>query len=513
MNPPFHFAGATFDPDRGELAAGGTVVSLRPRTGEVLRCLLEQPRAVLAKDALISRVWADLVVTENSLAQCIREIRRALGDADESLVRTVPRRGYLLDADVSRAASEADRAGPSPTDDRRLSIVVLPFADLGGDPDQEYFAAGLAEDLTTDLGRIPSAFVISRETANAYRGTPIDLRAIGRELGVRYAVEGSVRRMGDEVVVNLALCDARSASRLWAERFEGSRAQLQALQRSMLGRVAQDLYAELYHAEARRIEQLADPDAQDLAMRAHHLHYRLTRESNSLAHELALRAVKRDPRCWLGWRTLASCHIGDIAMRWTGSPAESLDAAEEGASRARAIDPEAVGASWGIVLVYRERFEEAIEELDRQIAINPNIPPFHQWKGIAHILAGRPELALSPLHEAVRIGSRDPRLSTYLRNIAVAHLHLHGDERALVFAERSVRVPGVFSRSYETLAAAYGCCGMLDEGRAAVAELLERWPRYTISAHRAEQISHRPAFVAQRERYLEGLRRTGLPES
>ena len=508
MGDRFEFAGMTFDAERGELTRRGQLRPLRPRTAEVLRCLLESPRALVTREQLLDRVWNGLVVTDNSLAQCVSEIRRELGDGDEAIVRTVARKGYRLEADVATIQAETNATPRHPG----ISLIVLPLA--VGDADQEWFADALTEDLTTDLGRIPRAFVISRGTAATFRGKALDVRAIGRELGVRYVVEGSVRRRGEEVTVNLALSDATTAAQIWAERFEAPRGELPALQHSMAGSVAQSLYTEIYGAEARRVERIRDPDAHELAMRAWYLWYRIsTKESSDEARRLASVAVERDPRCVLGWHAIASTLILDLALRWTKDPAASLDAAEAALRRAREIDPEAVTGTWGIVLVYRERFEEGLAALEKQIEMNPNLPLHHQWKGITHILMGDPHLAHAPLENAIRIGPRDPRMSTYMRNIALAHLHEARIDRAVAMAERSVRLPNPWARSFETLAAAYGCAGMIAEARDAVGELLARWPGYSIAQHRAEQISHRAKFVAQRERVLDGLRKAGLPES
>ena len=517
MATVYAFGGFEFDPARGELVAATGSTSLRPRTAAVLAHLAGNPRRLVSKDEMLKQVWADLVVTDNSLAQCIREIRKELGDDQETLLRTVPKRGYVLDLDVvcREGMQPARPSGSVPRGDgRRLSVIVLPLANVGGDPDQDYFAEGLTEDLTIDIGRMPNTFVISRSTAQAFAERKSDAREIGRQLDVRYAIEGSVRRSGDEVVVNLAIVDTSSGAQIWAERFDSTRAQLALLQRSMAGRVAQAMHTALFDAEADRVAKSGSPDAHDLAMRAWSQWNRIRAESNEKAKELCAQSLALDPRCTLAWVVRANCHIVDIAMRWTASVERSTDAAEEAIDKALALEPlhPTANTTLGTVRIYRKQFEAALGAYETQMSLNPNYSLAHHWKGLAHTFVGDPLSAIPSFEMAARLGPRDTRMSTYLSAQSVAHLHAGDDRNALLFAERSVHLPNPWPRSYERLAAAYGAAGMVEDARAAVRALLERWPAYSIAQHRAEMVSDRPRFLAQHERYIEGLRAGGLPE-
>ena len=513
----YTFGEFAFDPERGELTAGSRIASLRPRTAAVLAHLVRHARQVLTKDELLKQVWADLVVTETSLSQCVREIRKELGDAQESILRTVPKRGYVLEIDVALRQPPPE-PGPDCVDElaaaRRLTVVVLPLVNLDGDPDQDYFAEGLTEDLTTDIGRLPNAFVISRGTAQAYRDRKLDVREIGRQLGVRYAVEGSVRRNPANIVVNLGLCDTRTGVQVWAERFEAKRANLAALQRSMAGRVAQIMHIALFDAEAERISKAVNPDAYDLAMRAWSHWYTTKEEANAKAKELSAQALALDPKCTLAWIVQANCHIVDIALRWTRDMAESVDGAETAIRKALSIEPlhATANTTLGAVLIYRKQFEAALGAYETQMSLNPNFSLAHQWNGLAHVFMGNPRLAVPCFEMAIRLSPRDPRLSTYLSNLAVAHLHAGDDANALLYGERSIHLPDPWARSYERLAAIYGAAGMVEDARAMVRLLLERWHGYSVAQHRAEMVSDRPRFLAQHERYLDGLRVGGLPE-
>lgn len=468
---------------------------------------------MVGKDDLLRVVWSDLVVTENSLAQCVKEIRRELGDSDEALVRTVHRRGYVLEAAVTKVGGVATAARQGMRE-RRLSLIVLPLANLDGDAAHDYFAEGLTEDLTTDLGRIPGAFVISRGTAQTYGGRKVDARQVGRDLGVKYAVEGSVRRSGTRVVVSLSVSDTSDATELWAERFEAARPDLERLQRSMAGKVAQMLHLELANAEARRIQHETNPDAHDLATRAWSIWYRLAPEMSDEVWTMVRRALELDPGCVLGWVMLANLHVMALSTRRTTDPAASMREGEDAARRALALDPEhrTANSSLGAMLAYQGRFEEALAAIARQMALNPNLAIAHQWKGIVHLLMGDARLAIEPFETAIDLSPWDSRISTFIRNLALAHLHLGRDAEGLAIAERSVHVPKPWPRSYETLAAACAVNGLVEEARAAVEVLVRHWPGYSIARHRAEMMSDRPAFLAQRERLLEGLRVAGLPE-
>ena len=515
MDTAYAFAGATYDPKRGELARDGRIVHLRPQTGAVLASLLDRPRTVESKDELLREVWPNLVVTENSLVQCVREIRRELGDDEGALVRTAPRRGYVLEADV--ASTPLPAAPANPVASRRLALIVMPLANVGDDPAQSYFAEALTDDLTTDLGRIPEALVISRNTAYTYRDRAHDVREIGRDIGVRYVVEGSVRRRGADVVVNLSLSETDRGTQVWTERFEGQRSDLDFLQRAMAGQLANALGTQLFKAESDRLARAAsgDADAQDLALRAWALWCLSDLKTNTEAQRLAREALARDPDCTRALLTLAHTLITDIVFRVRTDIPEVAVEVEAVARRATAIDPQhsMAYAPLGTALTYQGRFEEALGIYEAQLERNANFPFTHVWMGITNLFMARPGIAIPHFERGIQLNPRAPALSTHYRNIAVAHVHQGNDAEALAFAERSVRLPNPWARSYETLAAVYGLAGLEDDARAAVEVLLKRWPGYSIAQHRAEMVSRRPAFLEQRERYLEGLRRAGLPET
>jgi TolB-like protein/Tfp pilus assembly protein PilF len=519
MDAIYAFAGAAFDAKRGELTRAGRVSRLRPQTAAVLAYLLERPRAVVGKDELLRDVWPNLVVTENSLVQCVREIRRELGDEQGVIVRTAPRRGYVLEADVAARPADLKPAEEAETlrSVRRLPLIVMPLANAGNDPEQAYFADALTDELTIELGRIPEALVVSRSTAQTFRDRPIDIREVGREIGVRYVVEGNVRRRGEDVAVNLSLSETEGGTQVWTDRFEGGRANLDELQLAMAGRLANALGLQLFQAERERLQRKAagDLDAQDLAMRAWSLWARNEVQANTEAQRLAREALARDPECVRALVTLAHTLISDIVFRVRTDISQVAAETESVARRAATLEPlnSMVNAPLGTAITYQQRFEEALGVFDAQLSLSASFPFTHTWIGITIIFMGRPDVAIPSFQRAIQLNPRAPALSTVYRNVAVAYLHAGDDEQALAYAERSVRLPNPWARSYETLAAVYGNAGLIEDGQAAVKVLLGRWPGYSIAQHRREMVSSRPEFLAQRARLLEGLRRAGLPES
>jgi adenylate cyclase len=283
----------------------------------------------------------------------------------------------------------------------RMSIVVLPFENLSGRSDQDYFADGITEDLTTDLSRIPGSFVISRNSAFTYKGRTLDVKQIGRELGVRYVLEGSVRKIGDAVRVNAQFVDAERGAHLWADRFDSNLADLAALQNEITGRIASSLNIELIEAESRRSfrEQPTNPDAIDLAMRGWAVWYRpRSKENNAEARALFKQAVQLDSQSADALAGLALTHATDVGNGFSETPAEQLRLAEDALTRALAIDPDHAMGHYarGITAMMRgridqamrpDRYEQAVLAFDKALASNPNL-------ALAHLMKAKP-LAIS----------------------------------------------------------------------------------------------------------------------
>src|SRR5499433_1677703 len=227
----FQFEGYTLDVARSSLRIADRDVELRPKSFEVLSYLVENAGRLVTKEELIEAIWPDVIASDQVLAHCVSEARQAIGDGGQTIIKTVPRRGYRFSAPVSRMVTNAATppsaaAGikSSPSDDGRVldrpSVAVLPFANLSGDPQQEYFSDGITEDITTELSRFSELMVIARNSSFQYRGKVVDIRQIGRELGACYVLEGSVRRSGDRIRITAQLIDATTGAHRWAERYD-----------------------------------------------------------------------------------------------------------------------------------------------------------------------------------------------------------------------------------------------------------------------------------------------------
>ena len=554
----FWFEGFRLDATRRTLHRGGAAVDLRAKCFDLLTCLARHAGRVVTKNELIETVWPGVVVTDESLTRCVSDIRQALGDTAQHIVKTVPRQGYMLASPVSFGEAAAlSPAGatipaPRPQVDRRraslaagalvvaaalalvawrpwapsagsappLSIIVLPLANLSDDPGQQYFAEGLTEDLTTDLSRIPDSFVIARGTADTYRGRPVDVRQIGREVGVRYVLEGSAQRLDDVVRLNLRLVDAENGRELWAERMDGSRRDLVELQSAVTGTVARTLQIQMVEAESQRSRRLRpnNPDAQDLAWQARAAAERRTPESVATARELLLRAVKMDPTSAASWSALSYTYTTDLMSRWMnlrGAPQEEwLRRAGEAAEKAYALDPnhaDALGAM-GRVLQARGQPAQALAMFLRQVEVNPNDAPGWLGAGYAYATLGKPDESIAANERALRLSPRDARLFSFMVVIAAAHLLAGRDQEAVAWARRSIAARPYYSIPYAWLAAAAANTGDMATAREAIAEFKRLQPDYSLAKFRAEKHGDNPQFLAQRERFYQGLQLAGLAE-
>jgi adenylate cyclase len=261
-------------------------------------------------------------------------------------------------------------------------------------------------------------------------------------------------------------------------------------------------------------ESLFNADAHDLAMRAWSLQYHAAPGVSREARSLLEQALQLDPKSAFTWAGVAHLHISDLATRHTDDWNASIASAVDAAARAVELEPQMVRGLLALAQAraYQGRLEESLELLDRLMLLNPNVSVAYQWQGISHLLMGNARLAIRPFETCIELSPRDRRLSTLTRNLALSWLHLGEDEKGLQIAERSIHQHPIWPRSYETLAMAYAVCGLMEDARATVDVLLKHWPGYTIAQHRVEMMSTRAAFLVQRERLLDGLRASGLPE-
>jgi TolB-like protein len=397
----------------------------------------------------------------------------------------------------------------------RVSIVVLPFANIGGDPEQEYFVDGVTESLTTDLSQMSGMRVIGRNTAFSYKNKSVDLKQIGRELHVRYVLEGSVQRSADRIRVNVQLIDAENSDHLWAERFDKTVADLFDMQDEIVARLANALNVQLVFAEARRAERVPSPDSMDLYFKGMSVYNRgLTPSHLSEARKYFERSLSLDPDNVDAIVGTARTESMFALSHMSDDRATHLAAADALAVRALSIAPEkALGhVCLGLVQIYTNRAAQGIAELERALAIDRNLAEAHGWIGIAKCFLGRAEETDVHVHNALRLSPRDTFAYLWRLYLGVARVFLGKDEDAVTQLRRAIEINRNFHPTHFYLAVALAGLGRLDEGRAAAKECLAIDPTFTIRRYRADAPSDNPVFLAGRQRVYELLRKVGVPE-
>ncbi len=410
----------------------------------------------------------------------------------------------------AHTASKSEKFGPP-----RLSIVVLPFANLGGDPSQDYFVDGVTESLTTDLSRISGSFVIGRNTAFTYKGKPVDLRQIGRELNVRYVLEGSVQRGGSRLRVNVQLIDAESGAHLWADRFEKPAADLFDMQDEIVARLANTLNAQLITAEARRAERAPNPDSMDLYFQGMvWANKGSTPEYLAQARGFFERALALDPHNVEALVGVAAVNVRTASTFATDDRSARLEAAEAALTEALSLAPEHAPAHFwmGLVLSQTNRAAHGIAECERALALDRNLAGAHTAIGRAKIMIGRSEETESHVNESLRLSPRDNRAHIWMWIAGVAKLHVGSDDEAVACFRRAIEMNRNHPTAHFHLAAVLALLDRQDEARSAVQAGLAFNPTFTISRFHSGAGSDNPTYLAQRERIYEGLRKAGVPE-
>jgi TolB-like protein len=512
------FQGYTLDLRRGSLRYGDREVELRPKSFALLRHLVEQAGRLVSKDELIAAVWPNVVVADESLTRCVSEVRAALDDGEQRIIKTLPRRGYLFAAQVSPPVPESSSPPDEPTRlaAPRMSIAVLPFLNLSGDPSQDYFVDGVAEDLMTELARLPGLLVIARTSAFFYKGKNVDVRDIGRELGIRYALEGSVRKADKRMRVAAQLIDAETGTHLWADRFDREITDFFELQDEIVRELASVLRVRVIDTESRRGERSLNPDAFDLVLRAHAtLNRGVTRENNGTALALFEQALRVDPQDVAALIGVAAALLDGVSFMWSQTRDDDVQRAATLATRALTVAPHFAWSHFtaGVARRHQGRFEEAADALEMAIRLNPSLHLAHLQFGWTAILLGRAEAATPYFLEFIRVSPRDRFLSFGYMGIGLARLVLGDYAPAIEMLRKSLSLgPSANCQLY--LACAYGMQGRITEARAALTLHLESGTSTkTISTLRADaHPGAHPIYLAQRERLLDGLRRAGMPE-
>jgi TolB-like protein len=393
--------------------------------------------------------------------------------------------------------------------------VVLPFANIGGGSEQDYFVDGVTESLTTDLSRISGAFVIARNTAFTFKGKAVDVKKLGRELNVRYVLEGSVQRGGNRLRVNVQLIDAETGNHLWAERFDKPAADLLDIQDEIISRLANKLNAELIAAEARRADRSPRPDAMDRYFQGWAcLNRGATPENIAQAQRFFECALVLDPCCVEALVSAAWVNIQAVNNQIVDDRTARLAAAEMALLKALSLAPNHAEANrnLGVVQIYSNRVAQGIAQCERALTLDRNMATAHGWIGLAKYFIGRNAETEAHIHEALRLSPHDVSAYAWMMFAGIAKLYNGADAEAVAWLRRSVEANRNYPLSQFYLAAALANLGELDEANATARAGLALHPGFTISRYRASAGCDHPAYLAGRERTYEGLRKAGVPE-
>jgi TolB-like protein/class 3 adenylate cyclase/Flp pilus assembly protein TadD len=427
-----------------------------------------------------------------------------------------PVRAYAAVTHGRSSPTRTDGIGPITRSPPRLSIVVLPFANLSGDPEQDYFVDGMTESLTTDLSRISGSFVIGRHTAFTYKGKAVDLKKVGRELNIRYVLEGSVQRSGNRLRVNAQLVDVESGRHLWAERFDKPVADLFDMQDEIVSRLANPLNAQLIEAEARRAERSLHPDATDLNFQGNACFNKgTTPEHMTRARGFFERALTIDPRSVGALVGIANVDLVIGAAVLTEDRIARFSAAETNAVKVLSLAPDHALAHLllGSVYIFTNRAAQGIAECEQALALDPNMADAHSARGLAKMFMGRAAETEGHILEALRLSPRDIFANWWMHCVGRAKIQLGADAEAVDWLRRSIETNRNRPLTHFLFAAALGLLGTLDEARAAANTGLALDPGFTIRRYRVvAKSSDNPAFLAGLERVCEGMRLAGVPE-
>jgi adenylate cyclase len=402
-----------------------------------------------------------------------------------------------------------------PAEAAHLSIVVLPFTNLSGDPSQDYFADGITENLTTDLSRLSGSFVIARNTAFTFKGKNADARQIGKELGVRYVLEGSVQRDQNQVRVNAQLIDAESGGHLWAERFDKPLASLFTMQDEIVASLASQLGAELITDEASRAERTPNPDSMDLYFQGMAWFNKGHNPADvERARGFFERALALDPDNLDAVVGMACADAQAAIGYYVDDKAERLASVEANLNRVLSQSPNNARAHYcmGRVLVQNKRGAQGIAESERALALNPNLASAHALIGVAKVFDGHPEETESHEREALRVSPHDTEAGIWVAYMALAKLYLGAYEEALGLYRRAKELNPNYPTGRFNMAADLVELGRLDEARAEVEAGLALNPDFTIRRYRAGAQSDNPVFLKRREQIIEAMRKAGVPE-
>ena len=522
----FFFAGHILDPDRRELRRGPESIAVEPQVFDLLIYLVENRDRVVSKDDLINSVWGGRIVSDSTLTSRVNAARKAVGDSGEEqkVIRTIVRKGLRFVGAVHTQPNRdepGDSSGPAantihksprpalPTPDRP-TIAVLPFVNMSGDKEQEYFADGISEDIITALSKLRWFFVIARNSSFTYKGKAVHLKQVAEELGVGYVLEGSVRKGGDRVRITAQLNDVATGSHIWAERYDRALADVFAVQDEITEAIVAAIEPQLYAAENFRAQRKPPDsmDAWDLVMRGLSHYWRVTRQDHVVAQALLEKATAVDPNYGQALGVLAVSRMFSAHMGWADMATVAPIAEREAlaAIRADSEDPWA-HCALGCVYLFARRFDDSLAEFELALRLNPNFSLAQGYYGLAMSYCGRWEEGATAADRALRLSPRDPLSAIYYGIASYAQFVGRNYDEAMRLARQGIRQRPDFVGAHRVLTAAAGMAGQTQVAAAGLEELRRAQPNISLAWIAREM----PMMLdAEREHYLEAFRRAGL---
>ena len=517
----FTFDDHTLDTERRELLRGGAAIAEEPQVFDLLVYLMQNRQRVVSKDDLIPLVWQGRIVSDSTLTSRINAARMAIGDSGkgQKLIRTIPRRGFRFVGSVTEQLHDIGSADTLPKESlprpalpfpKRPAIAVLPFTNMSGDREQEYFSDGISEDIITALSKLRWFFVIARNSSFVYKGKAVHLKQVAEELGVRYVVEGSVRRDGDLVRITAQLNDTTTGSHIWADHYDRDLTDVFAVQDEITDAIVATIEPKIYVAENFRVRRKPPNslDAWDLVMRAMSHFWRVTRQDNMVAQALLEKAIAIDGHYGQANGLLATSHMFGVHMGWADITI-AAPVAERAALAAVLSDSQDPWAHNALASVYfsTRRLDSSMAEFELALQLNPNFSLAHGYYGLALTYCGRWQEAHQAAQHALRLSPRDPFSAIYYGVAAYAQFVGKNYQDAIGLSREAIRQRSDFSGGYRVLTVAAGMAGQVDVAAAALKELRRAQPNISLGWI-ASQLPWK--FDSDREHYLEAFRRAGL---
>lgn len=522
---PFGFGDYEINVERRELSCATVPVHVEPQVFDLLVYLVQNRDRVISKDDLIASVWGGRIVSDSTLTSRINAARTAIGDSgeDQKLIRTIPRKGFRFVGIVQTKpnAEPTDVDGPS-TDEAhaqsrpalplpdRPAIAVLPFLNMSGDSEQEYFSDGISEDIITALSKLRWFFVIARNSSFIYKGKAVHMKQVAEELGVGYVVEGSVRKAGARVRITAQLNDVVTGSHIWAERYDRDLADVFAVQDEITEAITAAIEPQIYAAENFRAQRKPPDsmDAWDLVMRALSHYWRVTRQDNVVAQALLEKAISIDPNYGQALGVLATSHTFSAHMGWEDMAA-SLPIAERAALAAIRSDSEDPWAHHALACVglFTRHFDDSLAEFELALRLNPNFSLAQGYYGLALSYCGRWQQANEAARRAIRLSPRDPFSAVYYGIAAYAQFIGRNYDDAMRLAREAIRQRTDFVGAHRVLTAAAGMTDQIDVAKVALQELRRAQSNISLAWIATEMPIKEDA---DRKHYLEAFRRAGL---